>query len=108
MLEDNPRDWHKILSETIWRYKTSKRDSTGVNAYSLTYVQDVVLPMKVVGPSIRVSRQNSLNPKEFNEAMIMELEALNGKILQALDHIRIQKKKVARAYYKRVKTKNFE
>ena len=27
MLEDNPRDWHIILSETLWAYKTSKRDS---------------------------------------------------------------------------------
>ena len=79
MLEDNPRDWHKILYKTLWAYKTSKRDSIRVNAYSLTYVQNVVLPMKVVGPSIRLSKYNGLNPKEYNEAMIMELEALNGK-----------------------------
>ena len=29
MLEDNPNDWHKILSETLWAYKTSKIDSMG-------------------------------------------------------------------------------
>ena len=28
MLEDNPRDWHIILSKTVWAYRTSKRDST--------------------------------------------------------------------------------
>ena len=38
----------------------------------------------------------------------MELEALDGKRLQALDHIMIQKKKVARAYNKQAKRKNFE
>ena len=37
MLEDNRRDWHKILSETLWAYRTSKRDSTGVSPYSLTH-----------------------------------------------------------------------
>ena len=40
--------------------------------------------------------------------MMMELEALDGKRLQALDHIMIQKKKVTQAYNKRVKRKSFE
>ena len=39
---------------------------------------------------------------------MMELEAFDGKILQALDHIMIQKKKVARAYNKWVMRKSFE
>ena len=64
--------------------------------------------MEVVVPSLRVSKQNGLNPQEYNKAIIMELEALDGKILQALDHIMIQKKNVAKAYNKRVKRKNFE
>ena len=34
-LEENPRDCHKILFETLWAYRTSKRDSTGVSPYSL-------------------------------------------------------------------------
>ena len=108
MLKDNPRDWHKILSKTLWAYRTSKRDSTRVSPYSLTYGQDAVFPMDVVVHSLRVSRQNGLNPQEYCEAMMMELEALDGKRLQALDHIMIQKKKVARAYNKWVKRKSFE
>ena len=52
MLEDNPRDWHRILSENLWAYRTSERDSTRVSPYSLTYGQDAVLPMEVVVPSL--------------------------------------------------------
>ena len=37
MLEDNCRDWHIILYETLCAYRTSKRDSTRVSLYSLTY-----------------------------------------------------------------------
>ena len=59
-----------------------------------------MLPMEVVVPSLRVSRQNGLNPQAYIEAMMMELEALDGKILQALDHIMVKKKKVTRAYNK--------
>ena len=51
-----------------------------------------MLPMEVVVPSLRVSRQNGLNPQEYSEAMMMKPEALDGKRLQALDHIMIQKK----------------
>ena len=80
MLEGNNRDWHKILSETLWAYRMSKRDSTRVSPYSLTYGQDAVLPMEVVIPSLRVSKQNDLNPQEYSKAMMMELEALDGKI----------------------------
>ena len=79
MLEDNPRDWHKILFETLWAYRTSKRDSTWVSPYSLIYGHDVVLPMEVVVPSLRVSKHNGLNPQEYSEAMMMELKALDGK-----------------------------
>ena len=108
MIEDNLRDRHIILSKTLWDYINSKRDSTRVTPYSLTNEQDAVLLIEDVVPSLRVFRHNALNPQEYNEAMMMELEALDGKILQALDHIMIQKKKVARAYNKRVIRKNFE
>ena len=55
MLEDNPRNWHIILSETLWAYRTSKRDSTGVSPYSLTYEQNAMIPKEVVVPSLRYS-----------------------------------------------------
>ena len=87
MLEDNPRDLHKILSETLWAYRTSKRYSIRVSPYSLTYGQDAVFPMEVIVPSLRVSRHNNLNPQEYSEAMMMELEALDREILQAIGHI---------------------
>ena len=36
MLKENPRDWHRILLETLWAYRTSKRSSTGISPFSLT------------------------------------------------------------------------
>ena len=62
MLEENPKDWNRLLLETLWAYTTSKRSSIGVSPFSLTYGQDAVLPMEVVVPYLRVSRQNALTP----------------------------------------------
>ena len=67
-----------------------------------------MLPMEVVVPSLWVSRTNGLNPQEYSEAMMMELQALDGKRLQTLNHIMIQKKKVAWTYNKRARRKSFE
>ena len=67
-----------------------------------------MLSMEVVVPCIRVSKHIGLNHQEYNESMMMELEALDGKRLQALHHIMIQKNKVAQAYNKLVRRKSFE
>ena len=67
-----------------------------------------MFPMEVVVPSLRVSWHNDLNPQEYNEAMMIEPKTLDGKRLQALNHIMIQKTKVVKAYNKRVRRKSFE
>ena len=108
MLEDNPRDWHRILSETLWAYRTSKRSATGVSPFFLTYGQDAVLPMEVVVPSLRVSKQNDLTPQEYNQAMIMELEDADENKIQAFNRMMVQKNKVAQSYNKRVRKKTFQ
>ena len=64
-MEENPRDWHRLLSETLWAYRTSKRCATGVSPYSLVYGHDVVLPMEVVVPSLRVAKHNGLILEEY-------------------------------------------
>ena len=56
ILEDNPRDWPKILFETLWAYRTSKREATSTSPFALTYEHDVVLPVEVSIPSLRVAR----------------------------------------------------
>ncbi|XP_020410884.1 uncharacterized protein LOC109946696 [Prunus persica] len=47
MLEENPRQWHEKLSETLWAYRTSKRKATGMTPYALTYGHDAIMPMEI-------------------------------------------------------------
>ena len=107
MLGENPKDWHMILLETLWAYRTSKIISTGVIPFSLTYGQDTILSMKVVVPSLRVSKKNGLTPQEYSEAMVMELESVDDRRIQAFSYMLIQKIKMAQTYNKRIKRKNF-
>ncbi|XP_059663386.1 uncharacterized protein LOC132309050 [Cornus florida] len=107
MIEDHPREWHHLLSEALWAYRNSKRSSTGITPYVLTYGHDVVLLMEMTIRSARVAFQNRLTPADYNHAMLVELEDLDEVRLNALDHIIAQKKKVMRAYNKKVKVKTF-
>ncbi|XP_059635365.1 uncharacterized protein LOC132277528 [Cornus florida] len=107
MIENHPKEWYHLLSEALWAYRNSKRSSTGITPYMLTYGHDVVLPMEMTIRSARVAFQNRLTLVYYNYAMLVELEDLNEVRLNALDHIIAQKKKVMRAYNKKVKAKTF-
>ncbi|XP_073019398.1 uncharacterized protein [Primulina eburnea] len=107
MMEENPRDWPMLLSETLWAYRTSKRTANGVSTFSLTFGHDAVLPLEINVPSMRVAKQNELSLEHYNEAMIMELKELDELRIQAYNALLLQKQKVARIYNKRIKKKSF-
>ncbi|KAK2979952.1 hypothetical protein RJ640_017967 [Escallonia rubra] len=90
-IEDSPNDWHRLLSEVLWAFRTSPRSSTGITPYALTYGYDPVLPMEITVKSFRVAMQNSLPVTEYNEAMAIELEELDDHRLDALDRLHAQK-----------------
>lgn len=75
---------------------------------TLTYGHDAVLPMEITVKFLRVAYQNNLTPGDYNEAMFAELDSLDEMRLLALDHIRVHKMRIARAYNKKVKPKSFE
>ncbi|XP_073137946.1 uncharacterized protein [Henckelia pumila] len=107
MMEDNPRDWPRLLSETLWAYRTSKRTATEVSPFALAYGHEAVLPTEIMVPSLRIAMQNHLISETYSEDMITELEDLNDTRMQALNSLMLQKEKVARSYNKRVRKKSF-
>ncbi len=78
-----------------------------MSPFSLIYGHDVILPMEVVLLFLRVVRWYGFTLDEYNEAMAMELEDLDEARMDAFNRMVAQKKKVARAYNKRVKKKSF-
>ncbi|RDY12557.1 Gypsy retrotransposon integrase-like protein 1, partial [Mucuna pruriens] len=48
------KDWHDMLPYALHGYRTSVRTSTGATPYSLVYGTEVVLPVEVEIPSLRV------------------------------------------------------
>ncbi|XP_021833780.1 uncharacterized protein LOC110773564 [Prunus avium] len=107
MIEKNPKEWHSLLSNTLWAYRTSKRSGTGTTPFALTYGHDAVLPLEISVKSLRVARHAEWSKDEYNQTMAQELDDLDVVRLEALDKLKAQKEKVARAYEKKTKAKSF-
>ncbi|CAL9028694.1 unnamed protein product [Prunus brigantina] len=108
MLEKNPKQWHEKLSETLWAYRTSKREATGMTPYALTYGHDAILPMEIAVQSLRIAYQHDLVGEDYSQAMLLELEGLDASRIDTLNKLLAGKQAVSRAYNKRVKNKSFE
>ncbi|KAG5536715.1 hypothetical protein RHGRI_024220 [Rhododendron griersonianum] len=107
MIVDNPREWHELLPKVLWAYRTSKRDSTKTTPYELVYGQAAVLPVEINITSHRVASHYDPNNVDFEESIYGELDGLEESIIDALNNIQAQKKKMERIYNKRVHEKSF-
>ncbi|KAK1632779.1 hypothetical protein QYE76_007094 [Lolium multiflorum] len=76
--------------------------------YQLVYGQEVVLPWEVKAGSRRVTFQNDLTAEEYAALMSDNIEDATELRLWSLEKIKENKAKVARAYNKKVKPKEFE
>lgn len=73
----------------------------------LVYGHDPILPMEIAVKSARFAYQNGLIHAYYTQAMLMELEDLAKARRAALDHMLVQKRRLAKAYDKRVRKKAF-
>jgi hypothetical protein len=74
----------------------------------LVYGQEAVLPWEITAGSRRVEFQNDLTAEEYATLMSDNVEDLTELRLWSLEKIKENKAKVARAYNKKVKPKEFQ
>src|SRR3954465_1765466 len=107
-IEDNPRRLHELLSEALWAHRISRHGATKVTPYELLYGQEVVLPVQINLNALRIAKQNGLSTVDFYNLMMDNIDEVSNKRLAALGAIEKDKLRVARAYNKKVKLKNFQ
>jgi hypothetical protein len=107
-IEDNPKRWHEVLSEALWAHRISRHGATKVTPFELVYGQEAVLPVKVNLGAYRLAKQNNLNVEPYYALMMDNIDEVTDKCMEALEEIEKDKKRVARAYNKKVKAKSFQ
>nr|ABA96839.1 retrotransposon protein, putative, unclassified [Oryza sativa Japonica Group] len=107
-IEEHPKRWHEVLSEALWAHRISKHGATKVTPFELVYGQEAVLPVEVNLGSLRYIKQDDLSSEDYKTLMGDNLDEVIDKRLKALEEIEKEKKRVAKAYNKRVKAKLFQ
>ena len=97
-----------MLSEALWAHRISRHGATKVTPYELVYGQEAVLPVEVNLNALRIAKQNDLSAIDFYNLMMDNIDEVADKCLAALNAIERDKLRVARAYNKKVKLKNFQ
>ncbi|KAK1614114.1 hypothetical protein QYE76_019631 [Lolium multiflorum] len=107
-IEENPRDWHEKLSEALWAYRMSCHGAIKTSPYQLVYGQEAVLPWEITAGSRRVTFQDDLTADEYATLMSDTIEDATELRLWSLEKIKENKARVARAYNKKVRPKEFQ
>ena len=87
-IQQNGRDWHDKLPYALWAYRTSMRTTIGATPYSLVYGYEVVIPLEIEIPSLRIALKDIMKESQVWEAKMNQLEALDEKRVHALEHLR--------------------
>jgi hypothetical protein len=90
------------------QYCISCHGATKASPYHLVYGQEAVLPWEITAGSRRIEFQNDLTAEEYFALINDNIDDLTKLILWSLEKIKENKAKVARAYNKKVKPKEFQ
>jgi hypothetical protein len=107
-IDEHPRCWHEVWSEALWAHRISCHGATKTLSYHLVYGQEAILPWEITAGSRCVEFQNDLTAEEYAALMNDNVEDLTELRLWSLEKIKENKAKVAHAYNKKVKLKEFQ
>nr|XP_009616293.1 uncharacterized protein LOC104108861 [Nicotiana tomentosiformis]XP_016513227.1 PREDICTED: uncharacterized protein LOC107830239 [Nicotiana tabacum] len=104
-LEATKGRWPEELPGVLWAYRTTVKSSTGETLFSLVYGAEYLIPVEVGEPTLRYSHTNE---ESNSEAMLINLELLEGR--RDLAHVRMtaQKQRMERYYNQRTNLRYFK
>jgi transposase InsO family protein len=107
-INEHPRHWHEVLSEALSAHRISCHGAMKSSPCHLVYGQEAVLPWEITVGSRCVEFQNDLTAEEYAALMNDNIKDLIELRLWSLERIKENKAKVARAYNKKTRLKEFQ
>ena len=97
------KDWHEMLPFSLHEYCTTAHTSTGATPYSLVYGMEVVLPIQVQIPSLRIMKDAGLNEDDWIQTRLDQLNLIDEKRLTVVFHGQMYQKRMIKAFNKKVR-----
>ncbi|XP_070057214.1 uncharacterized protein [Nicotiana tomentosiformis] len=104
---DNHRQWHEKIPFGLLGYRTTMRTSIGSTPYMLVYDTEAMIPTKVEIPSLRVIQEAKLDDAQWIWVRQEQLMLIDEKIMDAVCRGHLYQNRMASAFYKRVKPRQF-
>ena len=99
--------WHEMLPFALHGYRTSARTSTGATPYSLVYDMEVVLPIEVQIPSLRIIKDAGLDKDDWIQTRLDQLNLIDEKRLTVVCHGQMYQKRMIKAFNKKVRRQEY-
>ncbi|XP_070035460.1 uncharacterized protein [Nicotiana tomentosiformis] len=96
------RQWHEKLPFALLGYRTTVRTSVGATPYLLVYGTEVVIPVEVEIPSLRIIVEAEIEDDEWIKARLEKLTMIDEKRMAAVFHGQLYQQRMARTYNKKV------
>jgi len=96
-------DWDDKLGECLWAYRMMLGTLTKATLFSLVYKCEVVLPLEIQIPSLRVALSTTMTNEDRHQLRLQELEALDVKRLQAQQQIKLYQAWIFKVFNKKVR-----
>ncbi|XP_070036411.1 uncharacterized protein [Nicotiana tomentosiformis] len=104
---DNYKQWHEKLPFVLLRYRTTVRTSTGATPYLLVYGTKAVIPAEVEIPSLKIIQEAELSDAEWVRSWHDQLALIDGKRMNTICHGQLHQNRMARAFNKKVRKRQF-
>ncbi|XP_061965340.1 uncharacterized protein LOC133689500 [Populus nigra] len=102
------KDWHEMLPFALHVYRTAVRTSIGATPYSLVFGMVAVMPLEVEIPSLRVLMESELEEAEWAKVRYEQLNMISEKRLAAICHHQLYQRRMAKAYDRKVRPREFK
>ena len=96
------RQWHEKLPFALLGYRTTVRTSIGATPYLLVYGTEPVIPAKVEIQSLRIIVEAEIEDTGWVKTRLEQLALIKEKRLTAFCFGQLYKRRMARAYNKKV------
>ncbi|XP_070015744.1 uncharacterized protein [Nicotiana sylvestris] len=102
------RQWHEKLPFALLGYRTTVCTSVGATPYLLVYATEAVIPAEVEIPSLRIIMESEIEDTEWVKTRLEQLMLIDEKRLAAVCFGQLYQQRMARAYHKKVRPRQFE
>eukprot|EP00253_Pinus_taeda_P014563 PITA_14563 len=106
-VKENRRDWFQRLSEALWAYRTTWRNTTGFSPYELVYGKSVAFPVEFEIKTLRTALVVNLDLTDAQTARLQQLQELDEKRLYAIHQTTMIQQQRTRWHDKTIKHKQF-